>query len=109
MENYFEDYYIRLAGERFAVEWLEEKGFSIMKWDREFKGSKGIEANSKKHLLVYVKTTTHPTEEVKISKNEENKIISKAREIRAEPWEAIVRLDSKLGLIGKIKWRKLSK
>jgi Holliday junction resolvase-like predicted endonuclease len=107
MSKPFEDYYAKLAGERAAVSWLEDKGFTILKWDTRSPGSTDIEAESGKHLLVQVRTAVQPEDPPSLTSEEEDDIKSRAADKEAEAWEARVQLDSNLHLLGKIKWRKL--
>jgi len=107
MSKPFEDYYIKLAGERAAVSWLEDKGFAIVKWETRSPGAADIEAKSGKHLLVQVRTSVHPEDPSSLTDHEEEELITRAAKIEAEAWEARVQLDSNLQLQGKIKWRKL--
>jgi len=107
MSKPFEDYYVKLAGERAAVSWLESKGFTIAKWETRTPGSADIEAKSGKHLLVQVRTAVQPEDPPSLTSEDEEGIISRAAKIDAEAWEARVQLDANLQLQGKIKWRKL--
>jgi len=110
MSKPFEEFYVRLAGERSVVTWLEEKGFTVVKWHAESPGPRNIEAKSgsaQVHLLVQVRTSVQPEDPPSLTSSEEEDIKSRATQIGAEAWEARVQLDSNLQLLGKIKWRKL--
>jgi len=107
MSKPFADFYVTLAGERAVVTWLEEKGFTVVKWDSRAPGSADIEAKSVKHLVVRVRTSVHPEDPPSLTSDDEKNIISRAAKIEAEAWEAKVQLDSNLHLLGKIRWRKL--
>jgi len=110
MSRPFEEFYVKLAGERSVVTWLENKGFTIVKWDATSPGSKNIEAKSgsaRVHLLVQVRTSIQPEDPASLTSSEEEDIKSRATQIEAEAWEARVQLDSNLQLLGKIRWRKL--
>ncbi len=107
MSKPFADFYVTLAGERAVVTWLEEKGFTVVKWDSRAPGSADIEAKSVKHLVVRVRTSVHPEDPPSLTSDDEKSIISRAAKIEAEAWEAKVQLDSNLHLLGKIRWRKL--
>ncbi len=106
----FEEFYVKLAGERSVVTWLENKGFTIVKWDATSPGSKNIEAKSGSagvHLLVQVRTSVQPGDPPSLTSDEEEDIRSRAAKIDAEAWEARVQLDVNLQLLGKMRWRKL--
>ena len=109
MSNPFEDFYVKLAGERSVVTWLEDKGFIIGKWDTSAPGTEDIEARSgSTRLFVQVRTSVHPEDPPSLTSGEEEDIKSRASmHGSAEVWEARVQLDSHLELVGKIKWRKL--
>jgi Holliday junction resolvase len=108
MSKPFEEFYVKLAGERSVVTWLENKGFTIVKWAAESPGSKNIEAKSGNQLLlIQVKSSVQQEDSSPLTSAEEEDIKSRATEIGAEAWEARVQLASSLQLLGKIKWRKL--
>ncbi|HEY4674472.1 MAG TPA: hypothetical protein VIH48_00285 [Candidatus Bathyarchaeia archaeon] len=97
------------AGEQVVVEWLRGKGYTIDRWDTQSSGSTDIEAHrATAHLLVQVKSSVHPNEPANLSSEEERNIKSRAARIGAVAWEARVKLDSSLNLMGDIMWRKLS-
>ena len=98
MSKPFEEFYVKLAAERFAVAWLENKGFKIAKWDVSSPGSRDIEARSggaHPYLLVQVRTSVQPEDLPSLTSAD------------AEAWEARVHLDHSLQLVGKINWRKI--
>lgn len=110
MSKPFEEFYVKLAGERSVVTWLEKKGFTIVKWDATSPGSKNIEAKSgsaQVHLLIQARTSVHPEDPPSLTSREEEDIRSRAAKIDAEAWEARVQLDLNLQLLGEIRWRKL--
>jgi hypothetical protein len=107
MSRPHETFYIELAGERSVVEWLENKGFTIVKWDTRSPGTTEIKAKSTNTLLVRGKTAVQPDEPSSLSSDEEKSIVSQVKKIGGEAWEAKVQLDSNLHSTGKIKWRKL--
>jgi Holliday junction resolvase-like predicted endonuclease len=96
------------AGEKIVVEWLKGKGYTIDVWDTQAPGSTDIEAHgTSAHLLVQVKSSVHPNEPASLSSDEERNIKSRATRIGAIAWEARVKLDSNLNLMGDIMWREL--
>lgn len=110
MSKPFEEFYVKLAAERFAVAWLENKGFKIAKWDVSSPGSRDIEARSgsaRPYLLVQVRTSIQPEDLPSLTSAEEENLKSRAARIEAEAWEARVHLDHSLQLVGKINWRKI--
>jgi Holliday junction resolvase len=107
MSRPHETFYIDLAGERSVVEWLENKGFAIVKWDTRSPGTTEIKAKSGKPFLVRVKTAVQPEEPSSLSSDEEKDIVSQVKRIGGEAWEAKVHLDSNLQPTGKINWRKI--
>jgi Holliday junction resolvase len=108
MRKPFEEFYVKLAGERSVVTWLENKGFMIVKWDAESLGSKNIEAKSgSQRLLIQVKSSVQQEDSTPMTSAQKEDIESRAAKIGAEAWEARVQLASNLQLVGKIKWKKL--
>ena len=96
------------AGEKIVVEWLKGKSYIIDRWDTQAPGSTDIEAHhTSAHLLVQVKSSVHPNEPASLSTEEERNIKSRATRIGAVAWEARLKLDSSLNLMGNIMWREL--
>ena len=98
------------AGERIVVQWVQEAGYTIKRWDTQSPGSTDIEAESSNGhvLLVQVKSAVHPNEPVCLPRDEERRIGVRATRILADAWEARLQLNASLELIGEIRWRKLS-
>lgn len=105
-------------GEKAAVDWLRNNGFTVSNWNTQGAGSTDIEACIKQlngvlkpALLVQVKTAIFPNSPVSVSLAELQKITTRANNLCVEAWEAKVQLgQSFAGLFrtGEIQWRKLN-
>lgn len=81
------------TGESMVVQWLQDAGFTVPRWDTYSPGSTDIEAESSgKRLLIQVKSAVYPNEPSSLSREEETKIRSRAKRLGAEAWEARVQL-----------------
>ncbi|MHA1228649.1 MAG: hypothetical protein ACTSPV_18140 [Candidatus Hodarchaeales archaeon] len=104
----YDSYDVGLAGEKAVVNWLNQKGWEITRWDTDAPGATDIEARSgNKKLLVQVKSAIYPNQPSSLSEEEERNIKSRATMKDAEAWEARVVLDRSLNPMN-IEWRKLN-
>ena len=101
----------RRVGEGIALRDLMDKGFTILKWNTpeqlpDSGDLEAIEAVSRRHILVRVKSAVKPDVPTGLSSDEEGTLKSRASKASAEAWEAKVQLDASLQQ-GTVLWRRL--
>ncbi len=99
------------AAERIVGRALIENGYRTNIIDTKTSASTYIQATSDngKSALVHVKVALLPNFVPALSVEEERNIKSRASQLGYEAWEARVQLDSKFSLVGKIRWRVVSR
>jgi hypothetical protein len=120
----FTSFEIGQAGERIVAEWLHYRGYTRIKVDTRLPGSTDIDAQhvplmnslfpqlfvnqkNKARMFIQVKSAVYPNNPESLSSDEKRNITSRATKMGARAWEARVRLNSNLKLIGEIRWREL--
>ena len=106
--NGYSEYDIGEAGERIVVNALKKDRW-IVNWNTKGPGATDIEAQKDlRKILIQVKTAIYPNKPAELSNDERGRIMSRAKSLGAEAWEAKVVLDSSLRQVGEIFWSRLS-